>query len=119
MRSLREDLLDASGFVRGVELVSTRGTMAEADAVKTRRLADELVACDRIDWLSITDNAGGNPMMAPSTLGKPILYAGKEVLIHISCKDLNRNGLESSAWQLASEGFHNVLAVSGDYPGAG
>jgi methylenetetrahydrofolate reductase (NADPH) len=119
MESLRDNLLDASGFLRGVELVSTRGTMEEADAVKTRRLADALVACDRIDWLSITDNAGGNPMMAPTTLGKPILYAGKEVLIHISCKDLNRNGLESTAWQLASEGFYNVLAVSGDYPGAG
>jgi methylenetetrahydrofolate reductase (NADPH) len=58
-------------------------------------------------------------MMAPTTLGKPILYAGKEVLIHLSCKDLNRNSLESTAWQLASEGFHNILALSGDYPGAG
>ena len=52
-------------------------------------------------------------------LGKPILYAGKEVLIHLSCKDFNRNGLESAAWELASEGFHNILALSGDYPAAG
>jgi len=119
MEGLRDKLLDASGFFRGIELVSTRGTMGEADAVKTRRLADDVVACGRIDWLSITDNAGGNPMMAPTTLGKPILYAGQEVLIHLSCKDLNRNSLESTAWQLASEGFHNILALSGDYPGAG
>ena len=119
MVGLRDKLLDASGFFRGVELLSTRGTMGEADAVKTRRLANELVTCEGIDWLSITDNAGGNPMMAPTTLGKPILYAGKEVLIHLSCKDLNRNSLESTAWQLASEGFHNILAVTGDYPGAG
>lgn len=119
MDGLAHKLLDPTGFFRGVELVSTRGTMGEADAVKTRRLADEVVACDRIDWLSITDNAGGNPMMSPTTLGKPILYAGQEVLIHLSCKDLNRNSLESTAWQLASEGFHNILALSGDYPGAG
>ncbi len=119
MEGLRDKLLDASGFFRGVELVSTRGTMGEADAVKTRRLADDVVACGRIDWLSITDNAGGNPMMSPTTLGKPILYAGQEVLIHLSCKDLNRNSLESTAWQLASEGFHNILVLSGDYPGAG
>ena len=52
-------------------------------------------------------------------LGKPILYAGKEVLIHLSCKDFNRNGLESEAWQLSSEGFHNILALSGDYPATG
>jgi methylenetetrahydrofolate reductase (NADPH) len=119
MDGLQSKLQDASGFFRGLELVSTRGTMGEADALKTRRLADEVVASGRIDWLSITDNAGGNPMMAPITLGKPILYAGQEVLIHLSCKDLNRNSLESTAWQLASEGFHNILALSGDYPRAG
>jgi len=44
------------------------------------------------------DNAGGNPQLAPTALGKPILYAGKEVVIHLTCKDLNRNGLESEAW---------------------
>ena len=66
---------------------------------------------DRIDWVSITDNAGGNPQLSPMALGKPILYAGKEVLIHLSCKDFNRNGLESAAWELASEGFHNILAL--------
>ena len=52
-------------------------------------------------------------------LGKPILYGGKEVLIHLSCKDFNRNGLESEGWQLSSEGFHNILALSGDYPATG
>ena len=55
-------------------------------------------------------------MMSGAALGRPILYAGKEVLIHLSCKDANRNGLESMAWLLASEGFHHVLALSGDDP---
>ena len=72
-----------------------------------------------VDWISVTDNAGGNPQLAPQALGKPILYAGKEVVIHLTCKDLNRNGLESAAWQLHSEGFHNVLAMTGDYPVSG
>jgi methylenetetrahydrofolate reductase (NADPH) len=57
--------------------------------------------------------------MAPQALAKPILYAGKEVVIHLTCKDLNRNGLESEAWQLSSDGFHNVLAMTGDYPVGG
>ncbi len=69
-----------------------------------------------VDWVSITDNAGGNPQLAPHALGKPILYTGKEVVIHLSCKDLNRNGLESQAWFLNGEGFHNILALTGDYP---
>ena len=58
-------------------------------------------------------------MLAPTALGRPILYAGKEVVIHLSCKDFNRNGLESEAWHLHSEGFHNILALTGDYPVGG
>src|SRR3982751_4098918 len=119
MYTLREKLASPGRFLVGVELVSTRGTMEDNQAVQTRSLATDLVHCDRVDWVSITDNAGGNPQLSPMALGKPILYAGKEVLIHLSCKDFNRNGLESAAWELASEGFHNILALSGDYPAAG
>ena len=93
--------------------------MAERSAVKARTFANQLVECHGVDWISITDNAGGNPQLAPQALGKPILYAGKEVVIHLTCKDLNRNGLESEAWLLNSEGFHNVLAMTGDFPVSG
>ena len=89
------------------------------NAIKARDFANDLVACPEIDWISITDNAGGNPQLAPLVLGRPILYAGKEVVIHLTCKDLNRNGLESEAWMLNSEGFNNILAMTGDYPVAG
>src|SRR5688500_12162925 len=119
MDSLREKLADSSRFLLGVELVTTRGTMADQQAVQARTFASDLVHNSRIDWVSITDNAGGNPQLSPMALGKPILYAGKEVLIHYSCKDFDRNGLESAAWELASEWFHNILALSGDYPAAG
>jgi methylenetetrahydrofolate reductase (NADPH) len=37
----------------------------------------------------------------------------------MTCKDLNRNGLESQAWFLNSEGFNNILAMTGDYPVTG
>src|SRR5688500_8762198 len=119
MYSFREKLTQPRRFLLGVELVSTRGSMQDRQAQETRAFATELVHCNAIDWVSITDNAGGNPQLSPMALGKPILYAGKEVLIHLSCKDFNRNGLESAAWELASEGFHNILALSGDYPAAG
>ena len=119
MLELSKILEDPQKFAYGVELVTTRGTMDETKAVRTRSFARSLADDPRVDWVSITDNAGGNPQLAPAALGKPILYAGKEVVIHLSCKDLNRNGLESAAWQLASEGFQNILALSGDYPTAG
>jgi methylenetetrahydrofolate reductase (NADPH) len=119
MYTLAEKLTDRTRFLLGVELVTTRGTMADQQAKLARSFATQLVHSDQVDWVSITDNAGGNPQLSPMALGKPILYAGKEVLIHLSCKDFNRNGLESAAWELASEGFHNILALSGDYPAAG
>jgi methylenetetrahydrofolate reductase (NADPH) len=119
MYTLSEKLTDRTRSLLGVELVTTRGTMADRQAMHTRSFATQLVHSDQVDWVSITDNAGGNPQLSPMALGKPILYAGKEVLIHLSCKDFNRNGLESAAWELASEGFHNILALSGDYPAAG
>lgn len=119
VQTLQEKLFQSSRFLIGTELVSVRGSMAERSAVKARTFANRLVECPEIDWISITDNAGGNPQLAPSALGKPILYAGKEVVIHLTCKDLNRNGLESEAWLLNSEGFHNILAMTGDYPAGG
>jgi methylenetetrahydrofolate reductase (NADPH) len=119
VQTLREKLFDTSRFLVATELVSVRGSMAEESAIKARSFATELINCLEIDWISITDNAGGNPQLAPLTLGRPILYAGKEVVIHLTCKDLNRNGLESEAWMLNSEGFHNILAMTGDYPVGG
>jgi methylenetetrahydrofolate reductase (NADPH) len=119
MQTLHEKLFQSTRFLVGTELVSVRGSMAERNTVKTRTFANQLVECPDVDWISITDNAGGNPQLAPAALGKPILYAGKEVVIHLTCKDLNRNGLESEAWLLNSEGFHNILAMTGDYPVGG
>ena len=119
MKTLREKLYQTDNFLLGIELVSIRGSMAEKSALRARAFASQLAESPLVDWISVTDNAGGNPQLAPQALGKPILYAGKEVVIHLTCKDLNRNGLESAAWQLQSEGFHNVLAMTGDYPVSG
>ncbi|BET66621.1 methylenetetrahydrofolate reductase C-terminal domain-containing protein [Opitutales bacterium ASA1] len=119
MSDFRHKLEATNDFVVGVELVSTRGTVQETLASRTVAFARDLAASPQVDWVSITDNAGGNPMLAPPTLGGIIRDGGRDVVIHLSCKDLNRNGLESEAWMLASEGFHNLLALTGDYSGPG
>lgn len=113
---LKEFLTETGRFPIGVELVSTRGTMTQKLTLKTRSFSQDLTHSPRVDWVSITDNAGGNPQLAPIALGTPILFAGKEVVIHLTCKDLNRYALESQLWLLASQGFHNILALTGDYP---
>jgi hypothetical protein len=58
-------------------------------------------------------------MLSPDALGTDLISRGQEVIIHLACKDWNRHALESRGWQLSSGGFHNVLALSGDYPAVG
>ncbi|HTT57876.1 MAG TPA: methylenetetrahydrofolate reductase, partial [Opitutaceae bacterium] len=68
MLTLTERLAQPARFLIGSELVSVRGSMAERSAVRARDFANRLVECPDIDWVSITDNAGGNPQLAPQTL---------------------------------------------------
>lgn len=119
MSALRETLMDPARFACGVELVTTRGTLATKKASRIHATANSLADLSFIDWLSITDNAGGNPMLDPVSLGLPLMKRGKDLVIHLACKDYNRNGLEARAWLLANEGLTNLLALSGDYPLAG
>ena len=117
--SLRNLLRDDAEFVHIVELVTSRGVMADKDGRRILSLARRLCEHPDVHALSITDNPGGNAMISADTLGTDLLSRGQEVIIHISCKDWNRNALQGRAWQLASEGFDNVLCLSGDYPTSG
>jgi methylenetetrahydrofolate reductase (NADPH) len=117
--SLRERFARPGAFVVAAELVTSRGLITADNSRRVLEIARELAADPRIDVLSITDNPGGHAMLAPDTLGTDLVSRGQEVVIHLSCKDWNRNALESRGWKLGSEGFDNVLALSGDYPVTG
>ncbi len=119
MTPFREQLARPDAFVVAAELVTSRGLVTADSSRKVLELARALAADPRIDVLSITDNPGGHAMLAPDTLGTDLVSHGQEVIIHLSCKDWNRNALESRGWKLGSEGFDNVLALSGDYPVTG
>lgn len=117
--SLRPLLKRSEKFIHIVELVTSRGVIADKDGQRVLSLARRLCEHPEVHALSITDNPGGNAMINADTLGTDLLSRGQEVIIHISCKDWNRNALQGRAWQLASEGFDNVLCLSGDYPTSG
>ena len=119
MIPLREQLTRPGAFVVAAELVTSRGLITADSSRRVLEVARELAADPRVDVLSITDNPGGHAMLAPDTLGTDLISRGQEVVIHLSCKDWNRNALESRGWKLGSEGFDNVLALSGDYPVTG
>jgi methylenetetrahydrofolate reductase (NADH) len=111
--ALRERLGEPGAFVVAAEIVTSRGVITANGGSHVLDLARELAADPRIDVLSITDNPGGNAMFSPDALGTDMISRGQEVIIHLACKDWNRNALESRGWQLGSSGFHNVLALLG------
>ncbi len=116
MDELRELFQKKEKFLLGLELVGTRGISQQENSQKLLALVDDLCKFNDLDWISFTDNAGGNPMISPDCLGRKVHCLGKNVVINITCKDSNRNALESKLWQYASEGFDNVMVLTGDYP---
>ena len=117
--SFRHLLEQTARFVTAVELVTSRGLLSDQEGQRVLARARDLAESPRIDVLSITDNPAGNAMLAADTLGTDLMSHGQEVIIHLACKDCNRNSLQSRGWNLASEGFDNILALSGDYPSLG
>lgn len=111
--------LEGEAFVYGAEIVSTRGLPTEPESLPPAVLARELAGDSRIAWVSITDNPGGSPMLPPDSLATLLPNTRGKVVIHLTCKDMNRSGLESYAWRLATQSLWNVLALTGDYPVTG
>jgi methylenetetrahydrofolate reductase (NADPH) len=114
--SFRERILAPGAFLTVVELVPWRGTSEAPDGRSTQALAASLAADPSIDALSVTDNAGGHAMASPEILARTIATAGGRPIVHVACRDRNRNELLSLGWRLASEGLDSILCVSGDYP---
>ena len=119
MATLREKLAAPDSFVVAAELVTSRGVIEQHSGQALVELSHQLAENPRIDVLSLTDNPGGNPMIAADMLANRMRELGQEVILHFACKDMNRNGIESRAWKAASAGLDNILALSGDYPIAG
>src|SRR5579864_6664021 len=109
--TFRQLLEQTSTFVTVAELLTSRGLITEPNGRRVLQLARALSEHPRFHALSITDNPGGHSMLSADTLGTDLIARGQEVIIHLSCKDWNRNALESRCWQLASGGFHNVLTL--------
>lgn len=117
--TLRDALNEPNGFAYVAELVPWRGALADDAGAKVRALAADLGADGRFAALSVTDSAGGHPMLSPEVLASSLVEGGQEVIVHVACRDRNRNELLSLGWRLASAGVENLLCLSGDYPAEG
>ena len=118
LRVFQQDLADPEQFVVTLELVP--GNEPAGRTVDTvKGIARDCFADGRISAVSITDNPGGNPSLSPDAFGSEIFKTGMDAIVHFTCRDLNRVGMESRALQLARLGMKNLLALTGDFTGKG
>lgn len=114
----RDSLIDPDDFTLTFELVPGRSGRSKAYD-RTLTLARQLAEDGRLRAVSITENAGGHPALSPEVLGSEIQSMGLDVIIHLSCKDKNRNQMESLLYAWDRANLNNLLVVSGDYPQVG
>ena len=108
-------LFDPNEFTITYELVPGQGSGGRRleKLLKFAALASE---DGRIKALSITDNPGGHPALAPIAIGSDIKQHGIEPLLHFSLKDKNRSQVESHLFLYHRQDFQNLLVLGGDFP---
>ncbi len=114
---LRQAILDPETFCVTWEQIPGRG----AFEIQQEILIDNVARAaegGRIHAISVTDNPGGNPAISTEMLCAEIKKSGMEPLVHLACRDKNRNEMESMLYGVAAEGVRNLLILTGDYPSA-
>lgn len=110
--------LENGEFVVTCEMIPGRGARTDAQE-KLVNQAEELMATGRVHAISITDNPGGNPALSSEAFAKELASKDITTLVHMSCKDRNRNMLAGSLFALERQEMENILAMAGDYPNSG
>lgn len=114
-----KEALDRGEFAITCEFVPGRGKGGPAVDAATQFARDIKATGVTVHAVSLTDNPGGNPAILPDVLAAEIQAEGLDALVHFSCRDMNRNAMESRAMALARTGIRNLLVISGDYPEGG
>jgi methylenetetrahydrofolate reductase (NADPH) len=114
----QQSLKNKDEFTLTFELIPTRGGR-NRKLDQTLMLAGDLAIDGRVQAVSITDNAGGHPALTPDVVGLEMKELGLDVISHFSCKDKNRNEMESLLFGWDRVGLHNLLIITGDYPKEG
>ena len=106
--------LDKDLFSVTWELVSGRGAREKVQDL-TLALAERAGKGGKVHALALTDSPGGHPALTAEMLGVEIARLGIEPLIHLTCKDKNRNQMEGILHGLERASIKNLLAITGDY----
>ena len=111
----KEALLGRKEFVYTLELVPGRGSRGKTqdDLLK---IVEKAAGARLVHAVSITDNPGGHPALSPNVIGLEVSRLGVDPIIHFTCKDKNRNQIESTLYSLDRIGISNLLLMTGDFP---
>ncbi len=117
-----QNALQSDDFLVTVELLTTRSNGLD----NFHRFLDDYKSgyehtpgCPKIVAITVPQSPGGVSTLEPCTVLSeitPDLPSDLDAIAHVSCKDLNRNGLESSLKNLRTIGVKNILALTGDLP---
>ena len=118
MENKLREALEAGEFIVTCEMIPGRGANVPAQANMLEE-SERLWATGRVHAISITDNPGGNPALSAETFAMDMVDRGITSLVHMSCKDRNRNMLMGSLYTMERVGIQNVLTMTGDYPTSG
>jgi methylenetetrahydrofolate reductase (NADPH) len=105
-------------FVITCELIPGRGANEDKQATLVKE-AQALWATGRVHAISITDNPGGNPALFADAFAQELNEHGITPLVHMTCKDRNRNSLQGQLYALERVRIGNILAMTGDAPVSG
>ncbi|MBS3907341.1 MAG: methylenetetrahydrofolate reductase, partial [Syntrophaceae bacterium] len=111
----RGALLERKEFVYTLEIVPGRGSRGKTqdDLLK---IVEKAARARLVHAVSITDNPGGHPALSPNVIGLEVSRLGIDPIIHFTCKDKNRNQIESTLYSLDRIGISNLLLMTGDFP---
>ncbi len=116
--SFKESLLDPKTVCINWELVPGRGAFEQSqESILT--MAECAAKSSKINGVTITDNPGGKPSISSSVLAVEIKKYGIDPILHLTCKDRNRNQIQSDLYALERMGLNNLLIATGDYPTEG
>ena len=115
VNTLREAILDPDTFCITWEQIPGRGAF-EIQQEEIIENVEKAAKGEAIHAISVTDNPGGNPALSTEMLCAEIKKLEIEPLVHLACRDKNRNEIESMLYGLAAAGVRNLLVLTGDYP---
>jgi len=108
-----KELLEKRDFIFCFELSPRQ------DTPKEWSFLEKAVELGIIHAISVTENLGGMPAVSPEFVASHLKELPIPVILHFSCKDKNRNQIESELLTLEKKGLLDLLIMTGDIPSSG